>query len=145
VTALRAGNHPIVSFPIFDCASLCHPIQEAWEQPLKPGTVIRATSAFENRLFSAVETEANTLSEFRSILVLMEDGFIRKECDIYERIAVAEATLSNLGSQYSGLKERLTTKIDSVGDEMRELRLLQGNSVLAMQKNSGSGQRRVQF
>jgi hypothetical protein len=102
-------------------------------------------SVLENRLFSAVETKANALSDLRLILVSMEYGFIRQECDIYERIAVAEATLSNLGSQCSGLKERFTTKIDSVGDEMRELRLLQGNSVLAMQKNSGSGQRRVQF
>jgi chromosome segregation ATPase len=81
----------------------------------------------ENRVCCAAETEANALSDLRSILNLMKDGFSRNENGLCERMAVAEAILSTLGLEYSRLEERFTTKVERVMDEMRELRSLQRN------------------
>jgi chromosome segregation ATPase len=84
-------------------------------------------SGLENRVCCAVETEGNALSDLRSILNSMRDGFSRNGSRLCERMAVIEATLSTLRSEYSGLEERFTATIESVRDEMRELRSLQGH------------------
>jgi uncharacterized protein involved in exopolysaccharide biosynthesis len=79
----------------------------------------------------------------------MNDCFSRNESGLCERMAVAKATLSTLGSQYSGLEERFTAKVESVRDEMRELRALQGNlstelkSVIARQGQATDQEQRT--